>query len=74
MRGENLSMDERNVLRGETSPHAWRKRTYTAKQYEVVRNISTCVEKTGMFGIHFIGMRKHLHMRGENYRILTVDY
>ena len=51
----------------ETSPHAWRKLHICFVISVSYRNISTCVEKTDSLESSSIFLRKHLHMRGENW-------
>ena len=66
MRGENAKTLAPSESLTETSPHAWRKPDEDVYMGVVRGNISTCVEKTVSRNQIIFGIKKHLHMRGEN--------
>ena len=66
MRGENSSSTALNARIDGTSPHAWGKHGYSPRDDGGVRNIPTCVGKTGRIRRIGIITTEHPHMRGEN--------
>ena len=54
----------------ETPPHTWRKFLHKITPRGDRRNTSTYVEKIGCVDSDKVGIRKHLHIRGENDRAL----
>ena len=73
MRGENIPSVETWIQIVETSPHAWRKQLLMLASHKVVRNISTCVEKTMPVCPSVCSLKKPLHMRGENFRLHIIS-
>ena len=51
----------------ETSPHAWSRSTGKVGEYDMMRNISTCVEQIPRLLMSASRAWKHLHMRGADY-------
>ena len=51
VRGENFKVGDRVVHPVETPPRAWRKLANGVKDYCLIGNTSTCVEKTAMPGM-----------------------
>ena len=64
--GENGSSTSRQKVTKETPPRVWRKPLFAFTLNALVRNTSTCVEKTFAGSILNRLIRKHLHVCGEN--------
>ena len=66
MRGENLNAQSGSFPERGTSPHAWGKHDWFARDCFHFRNIPTCVGKTKRFPDSRCPFPEHPHMRGEN--------
>ena len=69
IRGENVVKREKSEADKETPPHTWRKFWIGACVVSFFGNTSTYVEKILRQGQEKPRAEKHLHIRGENFRI-----
>ena len=70
MRGEDTTIFGFGLSLLETPPHAWRRQHHFEFKCWNLGNTSTCVEKTLLLVAFVFYLQKHLHMRGEDLRIL----
>ncbi len=68
VRGENSLNSYEVLLLSGTSPRAWGKRCWCSRFGLAVRNIPTCVGKTGRSVKACFNRSEHPHVRGENIR------
>jgi len=66
VRGEDKLRETSKTESIETPPRAWRRRVKMKGVNVMVRNTSTCVEKTICFRSAGLFTMKHLHVRGED--------
>ena len=69
MRGEDSSRLQGKHCKAETPPHAWGRQRFSKQTGRKVRNTPTCVGKTAARAVVNRAVRKHPHMRGEDFRV-----
>ena len=72
-RGEDVLLNVSEVTSKETPPRAWRRPFSNSTDLFMVRNTSTSVEKTKVSQITRTPNQKHLHERGEDPHLSSVQ-
>ena len=70
IRGENAILGQMLFGVSGSPPHTWRKPSVFATDKRNPRITSTYVEKTFMVSLVLVRQQDHLHIRGENYKLL----